>query len=207
MKWSLYVFLLFTSVLHAVDDLNHDFQLWTMVAYKQKLSKHFGFELEGSNRRDKHATRSYYNDIQFNAIWYHCSWKIAPGFRQVFVKNNRLHWKADPIPLIDITKDWSWKRLDISDRSRIEYKCREYEWLYRNRLGIQSAQYFTRLKIAPYLSDEIFLSRFRRLVENRFQIGFAFKCGLDIAYMYRSKEALNGWIQQNVLALSWNEEF
>ncbi|HXF42107.1 MAG TPA: DUF2490 domain-containing protein [Pyrinomonadaceae bacterium] len=79
----------------------------------------------------------------------------------------------------DATVSKSFRYFSLKDRNRFEYRIRvnhSDSWRYRNRLTLQLPEYFGKLKLAPFVSDEIYYDfSSKQLTTNDFYIGVSKK--------------------------------
>ena len=97
----------------------------------------------------------------------------------------------------------------LCDRNRVEYRViqgSENRWVYRNRLDIDLPVIWKRIKLRPYVANEVFVD------VGQSDLGFDWLYGgfklspapwlaLDIYYM-RDFAEINGWKAYNVLGTS-----
>ena len=133
--------------------------------------------------------------------------EMAFGYRMV-LERVKHKWMESDEPYTNITAKLDIWKFKFEDRNRIEYRHFRFapdNARYRNRFMLKYPFDFKTIKIAPYVSDEVFvISNGRGFNQNRLQSGIEF--GLtkyvkaDIAYMLQSVRA-NGdkWYDANVV--------
>jgi len=97
--------------------------------------------------------------------------------------------------------------LDLSNRSRFEYRDRENKedlWRYRNKTTVKFPLKLTNLKLQPYIADEIFITLNDDNVDrNRFYSGVSFNLSKDIKanifYLWQTSRSGHQWKDINVL--------
>jgi len=102
---------------------------------------------------------------------------------------------------INITLKNKLLGLDVSDRSRFEYRARETSkdiWRYRNKLSIKLPFELAGLKLQPYLADEVFFDmNDKGYNKNRLYSGVSFKLCKnttgDIYHVWQTKRSGGEW--------------
>jgi hypothetical protein len=105
--------------------------------------------------------------------------------------------------------------LDLSDRSRIEYRVledRKDVWRYRNKVAAKLPFELTELKLQPYVADEIFVPLDDVDINtNRLYAGVLFKLtknmGCDLHYLWQSTRSNGGWTDINVVGTALKFSF
>ena len=187
-----------------------DFQYWSAVDFSIDINKDWKFTFEEEFRFGDDAGELYhhYSDLGFVykglADWI----DVGINYRQIFErKDSESEWRQENRPHINITLKGKLFELDLSDRSRFEYRDRQDSkdlWRYRNKLAIKIPLKFTSLKLQPYLADEVFINfdeeDFNR---NRFYAGITFDLSKnikgDLYYLRQSSESDGKWNDLNVI--------
>jgi hypothetical protein len=213
-----YVFLVGVFLLvgecHAYDD--HDFQVWNTDVEELKINKSSKITLEEEFRWGDNAEEFYYHHYDLGYV-YNMSkhLNVGLGYRQIFEKKSG-KFKGESAPYGMATLFWDAKGFKFDDRSRLEYRHFDYQtdfWRYRNKITIKLPLKFTKLGIAPYLSDEIFLifGTISQFNENRFSTGFSFdltkNIKVELYYMLRSTKGTDTWVDTNVLGTKFKVVF
>jgi hypothetical protein len=132
---------------------------------------------------------------------------VGVGFREVLKKNGD-EWLAEQRPEFNVTVRGALPGLDISDRSRFEYRDREDQedvWRYRNKVTIVPPVTFTPWEIQPYAADEVLVNFDEQgFNENRLYGGIYIPLHkyirLELYYFWRlTEQDDNSWHDTNVL--------
>ena len=193
---------------YAYDD--GDFQIWNSDAQDIKIGKATKFTMEQEFRWGDNASEFFYQHYDWGFAWaFDKRFELALGYRLIFEKVKRKWMEED-----DIYTNLTWKqdiwKFKLEDRNRIEYRHFRFaidQARYRNKLLIKYPFEFKGMKIAPYTSDEIFVSsNSRGFNQNRFQSGLEIELTkyikFDVSYMLQSIRGKGDkWYEANVLWL------
>ena len=132
---------------------------------------------------------------------------VGVNYRQAFGRAGRGEWRQEKRPHLNVTLKGRLFDLDVSNRSRLEYRDREKRkdvWRYRNKFTVKLPFELTPLKLKPYLADEVFITlNDDNIDRNRFYSGFSFNVSedvkADIFYLRQSSRLGREWIDFNVL--------
>ncbi len=187
---------------------NGDFQIWQTDGEDIKIGKGTKFTMEQEFRFGENASELFYQHYDWGVA---CSFdkllELAFGYRLVLEKFQH-KWLEEDEPYTNITAKFDVWKFKFEDRNRIEYRHLRYaddHMRYRNRSMLRYPFDFHMIKIAPYTSDEIFVSsNGRGFNQNRFQSGLEFELTkyvkADISYMLQSLRGKgNKWLEANVL--------
>lgn len=187
---------------------NGDFQIWNTDVEEVKVYKGVKFAMEQEFRFGEDATEFYYQHYDWGAIFgFNKMLDISLGYRQVF-ERYRKKWRAEDMPNANATIKFNLWKFKFDDRNRLEYRHFRYKenfLRYRNKFAIKLPVDFKKIKVSPYISDEIFISsNGTGYNENRFCTGAEFdltkyaKC--DFYYMLRETRISGSkWAWSNVL--------
>ncbi|MCE1246067.1 MAG: DUF2490 domain-containing protein [Firmicutes bacterium] len=165
------------------DSLEHDFTK----DLSGKFEKEFRF----------HNGDEYYQHTDFG-MTFNGSKKLewGAGFRQIFITEKNL-WSKEDRPYVFATYKWNMNSIQFSNRILYEHRFfsdKTNSGRFRNRFAIQFPQ--KKLKITPYIADEVFFIHDREepidFSANRLYLGVKFKTGKnlewDVYYLRQSKE-------------------
>lgn len=187
---------------------NGDFQIWNTNEESVRIGKGTKFVMEEEFRYGESASELFYQHYDWGIAYaFDKLLELAFGYRLV-LERVKHKWMESDEPYVNIIPKFDIWKFKVEDRNRIEYKHVRFapdQARYRNRLTIKYPFEFKGITVAPYVSDEIFISsNSTGLHQNRFQPGVEF--GLtkyvkaDIAYMMQSLKGLNDkWYEANVL--------
>ena len=189
---------------------NGDFQIWNSNAQDVKIGKATKLTMEEEFRYGETASEFFYQHYDWGFAWaFDKRLELALGYRLVLEKYQHKWLETDEPYTVFIWKEDIWK-FKFEDRNRIEYRHFRFapdQARYRNKFLLKYPFEFKGLKIAPYTSDEIFVSsNGRGFNQNRFQSGLEIELNkyvkLDISYMLQSVRGKGDkWYEANVLWL------
>jgi len=199
----------------AVDD--GDFQFWSTASASFDISRNFEAKFEEELRFGDDAGRLYYHhsDLGF-AYRSLADWiDVGVNYRQAFARAGRGEWRQENRPHLNVTLKGRLFDLDVSSRSRLEYRDREKRddvWRYRNKFTVKLPFELTPLKLKPYLADEVFITlNDDNIHGNRFYSGFSFDLSKDVKadvfYLWQSSRSGREWIDFNVLGFQFKAYF
>jgi hypothetical protein len=187
-----------------------DFQIWNSNVQDLKIGKATKFTMEEEFRYGENASEFFYQHYDWGFAWaFDKRLEIALGYRLVYEKVRRKWMEADE-PYTNITVKLDLWKFKFEDRNRIEYRHFRFaddQARYRNKFALKYPFDFKGMKIAPYTSDEIFISsNGRGFNQNRFQSGLEIELTkyvkFDISYMAQQIRGKgNKWYTANVLWL------
>ena len=140
----------------AVDD--GDFQFWSTASASFDINNDFGAKFEEEFRFGGDAGRLYYNHSDLGLVYRSLAdWiDVGVNYRQVFARADRGEWRQENRPHVNVTLKGRLFDLDVSSRSRLEYRDREKRddvWRYRNKFTVKLPFELTPLKLKPYLAQ------------------------------------------------------
>jgi len=198
---------LFSEVCLASSD--GDFEYWSSVGFDFDIDKDWTVIFEEEFRLGDGAGNLYWHHSDLGLVYKGLADWIDFGFnyRQIFEKDSKGQWRPENRPHLNVTLKGRLFDLDLSDRSRLEYRDRENQtdvWRYRNMFSVTSPLEFTELKLKPYLADEVFISLDGAGYHmNRLYSGVSFKLakniGVGIYYLWQSTKSGGGWIDTNAI--------
>ena len=203
-----FCFLAVTFNLYAYD--NGDFQIWNTNDQDVKIGKATKLTLEEEYRYGENATELFYQHYDWGFAWaFDKAFELVLGYRLVLEKYQH-KWRETDEPYTILTwKQDIWK-LKFEDRNRIEYRHFRFapdQVRYRNRFLLKYPFDFKTITIAPYSSDEIFVSsNSSGFNQNRFEVGLEFGLTkyvkVSVEYMSQQIKGLNDkWYEANALWL------
>jgi len=187
---------------------NGDFQIWNTDYQNVEVTKDVKLAMEQEFRFGENASEFYYQHYEWGAVFgFSKMLDIALCYRLVLDKYKH-KWREENQPNVNATFKYDLWKFKLDDRNRIEYRhfrFKEDSVRYRNKFGIKLPLDFMKIKVSPYVTDEIFItSDSTGFNENRLSQGIEF--GLtkyvkaDIYYMIKSNRIKNDkWNNANVL--------
>jgi len=198
---------LISEVCLAFDD--GDFQYWSKTGVSFDINKDWRFTFEEEFKLGDDAERLYCYSSDFGFVYKSFADWIDLGFnfKQEFAKDNNGRWRQENRPHFNITFKGRLLDLDLSNRSRFEYRDRENKkdlWRYRNKVTVKLPVELTKFKIQPYLADEVFFN-FDKVgySRNRFYSGASFTLSKNIKggifYLWQASKSGGAWKDTHVL--------
>ncbi|MHC4461651.1 MAG: DUF2490 domain-containing protein [Planctomycetota bacterium] len=191
-----------SEICFAFDD--GDFQFWSKASASFDIERDWKITFEEEFKIGDDAGDLYYHHSDLGLVY-----KSILGFnyRQAFQKDSNNKWRRENRPHLNITLKGKLSNLDVSSRSRFEYRNRENNkdlWRYRNKVTVKLPLELTSLKLQPYLADEIFINFDEEdFNKNRLYSGLSFKLSESIKgevyYLWQSSESDGDWKDLNVL--------
>jgi len=204
-----------SEICFATDD--GDFQYWSSADFSFDIDKDWKFKFQEEFRLKESGGHLYhhYSDAGFVYTGFADWIDLGFNYRQVFEKDSEGEWRQENRPHLNVTLKGKLLGLDVSDRSRFEYRDRENKedvWRYRNKVTVKLPFELTELKLKPYLADEVFITLNDDNVDrNRLYAGVSFKLAKnlkgDVFYLWQSSRSSGSWIDINVLGTALKFSF
>jgi hypothetical protein len=156
-----------------------DVQFWSTAGASFDINKDWKGNFEEEFRFGDNAGTFYYNHSDLGFIYGGLAEWIDLGFnyRQVFSKDSAGEWRRENRPHVNVTLKTEVNDFTLSSRSRLEYRDREIKkdiWAYRHKATIKLPFELTKLKLQPYIADEVFIDLDKsEYVANRLYSGFS----------------------------------
>ncbi len=199
--------LLVNEICFASDD--GDFQWWSTADFSFDINKDWKFKFQEELRLEEGAGTLYYHHSDAGVVYSGLADWIDLGlyYRQVFEKDSGGKWRWENRPHVNVTFKGKLFGLNVSDRSRLEYRNREKKegvWRYRNKATVKLPFELTELKLKPYIADEIFVPFNEGNIDrNRLYAGVSLNMSknikADIFYLWQSSKSGKEWKDINVL--------
>ena len=186
-----------------------DLQYWSTASASFDIDKDWKFTFKEEFRLKESGGHLYHHFSDIGFVYKNLADWIDLGFnyRQVFEKDSKGRWRQENRPHLNVTLKGKLFDLDLSNRSRLEYRDRENKkdvWRYRNKVTVKLPFELTELKLKPYLADEVFITLNDDNVDrNRLYAGVSFKLVKnlkgDVFYLRQSSRSSSGWTDINVI--------
>ena len=184
-----------SSVGHASD--TKSVQYWNSEGIHIKLTTDWAFEIREEFRLEDNGGSLYHYFTETGFLYAFRDYlDFSVNYRHIKNKKNE-DWTTEYRPHINGTIKIKWNDFIIGDRNRIEFRKFEdgnHSWRWRNKLSIQSPFQWTRLKIQPYVSNEVFIV-FDKIEYNQNRVYVGFKLTFfkyfrgDLFYMCQSTKS------------------
>ncbi len=185
-----------------------DFQLWDTTGFSFDLNKDWKVTFEEELRFQDEGSRLYYHHSELGFVYSgYADWvDFGLNYRQVFSRNSTDDWVTENRPHVNITLKTKLAGLNLSDRSRLEFRDRNEKddiWRYRNKFTVKFPK-LAILQMQPYIADEVFINLNQEgYNNNRLYAGSSFELvkniKADIFYMWQSTKSNGGRKDINVL--------
>jgi hypothetical protein len=194
-----------------------DFQFWSTVGVSFDVNKDWAGAVEEHLKFGNDAGHLYYQhtDLGFTYKSFADWIDIGFNYKQVFVELPDDHWSSENRPHLNITFKGRLGSLDFSDRSRFEYRDKEYGddlWRYVNKFEVNLPFELTKFKFRPYVADQVYINMDGSGFEkNRVYTGVTFELSEDIEselyYVHQWSEFLGRWQELSALGLQLKFRF
>jgi len=211
-NWACFVVTVITVVLiseicFAFDD--EGFQYWSTAGFSFDIDKDWKVTFEEEFRLGDDGGHLYYQHSDLGLVYKSfADWiDLGVNYRGVFEKDSNGKWRQENRPHLNVTLKGKLFGFDLSDRSRLEYRDRENKkdvWRYRNKVTVKLPLELTKLKLQPYLADEVFINLDEEgYNRNRLYSGVSFKLSKNLTgnvfYLWQSSKSGGGWKDLNVI--------
>lgn len=186
-----------------------DFEYWSTAGVSFDINQDWGCTFEEELRFKNTGDELYYNHSDLGFVYKSlASWiELGVNFRKVYSKDSEGQWRQEDRPHLNATLKGKVFGIDISDRSRLEYRDREKDediWRYRNKLTVKLPVELTELKLQPYFAEEVFISMDgedfnRNRMSGGFSINLSKKIKGDIYYLWQADKSDGSWEDTNVI--------
>ena len=194
------------GVCFASDD---NFEYWATAGASFDINKDWGCTFEEEMRFKDGGGEFYYHHSDLGFVYKSlANWiDLGVNFRKVYSKDSSGEWTQENRPHLNATLKGKVFGLDVSDRSRLEYRDRENEkdvWRYRNKVTVKWPVELTKLKLQPYLAEEAFINLdeegfSRNRMYSGFSINLSKKVKGDIYYLRQTSKSGEKWEDINVI--------
>ena len=205
---ALWTLLCLGAVSSAFAEDDGDFEYWAKASFRIPINERWQFKLDErltfgdeARRLDDHQT-----DYAFQYSGLPDWLGVGFGFKQQFEKEGD-GWLVENRPLVNILLRTAIPGLLVVDRSRFEYRILEDEenvWRYRNKISVTPPVAFTPWKLAPYMSQEIFVA-FNEEDFNQHRVSGGFFVPLqehvrfELFYVWKLNEEGDDWHDTNIV--------
>lgn len=193
----------------AYDD--EGFQFWSATGASFDINKEWKGKLDEEFRLGNDGGHLYYQHSDIGLTYTGLAKWIDLGFnyRYIIEKDSNAKWLEENRPHFNVTVKGSLIGLDVSDRSRFEYRDRESKenvWRYRNKITVKLPSEIAGVKLSTYVADEVFITlNDDNLDRNRLYFGFPLtlsnKFKTDIFYLWQSSRSSREWKDISVIGV------
>jgi hypothetical protein len=202
------------GVIAPCAEARDDWQLWLEQKWSVKLSP--SVKLIGkTEERYRQDMSDYYTQIASVGVsWKPARWlKVEPGYHYQWTEQPGRDTNENRV-FLNLTPAWSWGRVELEDRHRLEFRHvnGRDDWRYRNRLkaGLELGRGW--YAVEPYVADELFYgARAGEWVRNRFSAGIekplTGRLTGEVYYLIESNKQGRDWNEFHVLGVVVNLAF
>ncbi|MFA5147414.1 MAG: DUF2490 domain-containing protein [Candidatus Omnitrophota bacterium] len=187
---------------------NGDFQIWHTENQEAGIGKGTKLTQEEEWRFGEDASELYYQHYDWGVVYgFDKRLDIGFNYRQVYERYKQ-KWREENRPHVSATVKLDLWKFKFEDRNRLEYRHFRYKddfIRYRNKFALKYPIDLKKIKITPYISDEIFIvSNSAGFNENRFyagmELGLAKYLKFDVYYLLRENRIrADKWSSSNIL--------
>lgn len=183
-KIILFAFFLIAVSREAFAYDNGDFQIWNSNSQEKQISEKAKVTAEEEFRYADNANQLYYHHYDVGFFYaFNKNFDLSLNYRHIY-ERRKGKFRIENEPCVNAVFKWDMLGFSFSDRNRVEYRHFDYQtdfWRYRNTIAARFPWEFTRFKIRPYLSDELFIAfRGTAFNNNRFYSGAGFTAAKNI---------------------------
>lgn len=193
----------------AYDD--EGFQLWSSAGASFDINKEWKGKFDEEFRLGNDGGHLYYQHSDIGFIYTGLADWLNLGFNYRYVneKDSKDQWREENRPHFNVTVKSRLFGLDVSDRSRFEYRDRESKenvWRYRNKVTVKLPFEIDTFKLQPYIADEVFITlNDDNIDRNRLYFGLPLtlsqKFKTDIFYLWQSSRSGREWKDISVIGV------
>jgi len=196
---------------------DEDFEFWSTVGVSFDVNKDWAAAVEEQLKFDDDAGNLYYQQTDIGFTYKNLpGWiEIGLNYKQAYKEQSDGHWGRENRPHFNIKFKGRIGKFDFSDRSRFEYRDKQYSedlWRYVNKLEVNLPFELTQHKLHPYIADQIYINMDGSGFEkNRVYAGFDFELleGIEseLYYVRQWSESSGRWQELNALGFDLKFRF
>lgn len=187
-------------------------EYWQTTGISLDVNKDLAIHVEQEFRVGRQNVNPYLYSINLGLVYKSLAdWvDIGFDFKKEYEKDNNGKFRQENRPHLNVTLKGRLFDLGLSSRSRFEYRDREDKknlWRYRNKVTLKLPLALTKLKLTPYLADEVFINLDGEgFNKNRLYSGVSFDLSKhmkgSVYYMWQSSRSDGGWEDISVLGFA-----
>ena len=186
-----------------------DLRYWATTSLNFDIEKDWAVSFEEQLRLENDTGNLFYYHTDLGLTYKGLAeWlDLGLNFRRVDQKDGSGNFRNENRPHINLTLKSKLLGLDLSNRSRLEYRDREVaedSWRYRHQATVKFPIQISEWKLQPYMADEIFINLGEDNVSrNRVYSGFSFKASQNLKgslfYLWERVKISGGWQDANII--------
>ncbi|UCC97097.1 MAG: DUF2490 domain-containing protein [Phycisphaerales bacterium] len=188
-----------------------DFQFWSTAGVSFRLNKDWTGTVEERLKFGNDAGHLYLHQTDLGFVYGSLAdWiDIGFNFKQSFREDRDGHWSRENRPHLNVTFKGRLGTLDVSDRSRLEYRDKEHQedlWRYVNKFEIKLPCELTAFRFRPYVADLVYINlQGHAFEQNRIYCGVTFDLSKNVEsglyYAWQLGKYDGHWIDRNAIGL------
>ncbi|KPK44355.1 MAG: hypothetical protein AMJ65_03260 [Phycisphaerae bacterium SG8_4] len=192
------------------DDIGK-FEYWTTAGASFDIEKNWRVSVDELLKLGDDARKFTYHHTDLGFVYQGLADWVDLGFnyRHAFGRYGPSDWRRERRPHVNVTFKSRLGEIDLSDRSRLEYRDKDYakdQWRYTNKLTLTLPGEFTKWKMRPYFADQVYIDLDGYVLsKNKVYSGFSFELSEDLVarllYVWDSDRTYGNWRNTNILWL------
>jgi hypothetical protein len=187
------------------------FEYWTTAGTSFDAGKNWEITVHELLKLGEEAQKFTYHHADLGFVYKGLAdWAdLGFNYRHIYSRYGSGDWREQMRPHINVTVTGTLGEIDISDRSRIEYRDADYVkdiWWYTNKLTVKLPYKFTKWKLQPCFADQVYINLDgHNYDKNKVYSGFSFEPAKDVRgglhYVWDSYRFAGRRINTNILWL------
>lgn len=214
-RYLLFICLLIYTTPLEIHAAENDWEFWNAYSVSGNLGDNWRAAAGVEFKFDDDMSNHYYSHVDVGVDTRLAKW-FRLGFNYRYInEDSSSGWRTEQRPYFTGTFLWNCGKARWSNRNMMEYRDREGRdntWRYRNRLQVNLPRQWTRLKIQPYFSGEVFY-QFNESNWNQYRLRAGLNSKLaeslrvNLYYMLRANESEDEWDYTHILGLNFRMVF
>ncbi|MHC4301925.1 MAG: DUF2490 domain-containing protein [Planctomycetota bacterium] len=187
------------------------FEYWTTVGTSFYVGRGWNATIHELLKLGEDAQKFTYHHTDLGFVYTGLAGWVDLGFnyRHAYKRYASGNWLRERRPHINATFRSRLGSIIIADRSRIEYRDKDYardQWRYSNKITLGLPYEFTKWRFSPFIADQFYvdLDSFH-LNKNKIYSGVSFSPSKKIAaalqYVWDTDETYDKWRNTNIIWL------
>jgi len=188
---------------------NGNAEYWQEIGVDYDINQDWKFTVNEELRFGEHNGNPCLHNTDMGLVYKGFGNWIDVGlhFKKEYEKDSAGEFRHENRPHFNIMLYGKAFGLDVTNRSRLEYRDRENKetvWRLREAFKVKLPYKFTKFNFQPYVADEFFIDLGEDNVnQNRLFAGFSGKLAknvkLSLFYMWKRSDITGGWQDTNVI--------
>jgi len=192
------------------DDIGK-FEYWTTAGASFDLDENWSVRVSELLKLGNDARKFTYHHTDLGFVYHGLADWVDLGlhYRHALKRYGSSDWHRERRPHVDVTFKSQLGEIEISDRSRLEFRDKDYardQWRYTNKLTLRLPYEFTKWKLRPCFADQAYIDLDGcDLNKNKVYSGFSFEPSESfvgvLQYVWDSDKTYGRWVNTNILWL------